>query len=77
MGNISCSICKIDAYKEHNNPVLTIHHLGKYNNYTICANCLSDKQSRSSEKPLISFLNNSQNNSQNKEKEFEKQKEAK
>jgi hypothetical protein len=73
MGNISCSICKIDAYKDHNNPVLTIHHLGKYNNYKICANCLSDKQSRSSEKPQISFLNNSQN----KETQFEKEKEAK
>ena len=42
MGNISCSICKIDAYKEHNNPVLTIHHLGKYNKYRICAECLQE-----------------------------------
>ena len=35
MGNITCNICKTDAYKDYKNPVLTIHHLGKYNNYRI------------------------------------------
>jgi len=63
MGNITCNICKTDAYKDYNtiwliisqktkffNPVLTIHHLGKYNNYRICANCLGDKNMKISEK---------------------------
>ena len=50
MGNITCNICKTDAYKDHNNPVLTIHHSGKYNNYRICANCLGNINMRISEK---------------------------
>ena len=49
MGNITCNICKTDAYKDYNNPVLTIHHSGKYNNYRICANCLGDKNMKISE----------------------------
>ena len=31
------------------NPVLTIHHSGKYNNYRICANCLGNTNMRISE----------------------------
>jgi superfamily II helicase len=50
MGNITCNICKTDAYKDNNNPVLTIHHSGRYNNYRICANCLGNTNMRISEK---------------------------
>ncbi len=72
MGNITCNICKTDAYKDYNtiwliisqkqsyglsfNPVLTIHHSGKYNNYRICANCLGDKNIKISEKSSSMIL---------------------
>jgi hypothetical protein len=28
-------MCNTNSYKDYNNPVLTIHHLGKYNKYRI------------------------------------------
>lgn len=39
MGSINCKNCGTTPREDYNNPVFTVHHVGKYNKLKICQKC--------------------------------------